>query len=217
MHLAIHEKEYLCVELAIFLPKSLNSEEDSVFTSMTRADSSEIMWNMENELEPFPTPAGTTKVILFQGAVPFTSLMDVFTQKGLAAQNALKLSWSRLGASYDSKSPKMDPKPGQRTEYIMMRGPRGKGQCQVAISSLNSSEEDESKKNRTLTDRLKGVAGAMKSYILNDKRSDELLGNASNGLQASMTYVNIPWNSIVCDLLEYAKTTRAQDASASTE
>jgi flagellar hook-length control protein FliK len=113
--------------------------------------------------------------------------------------------------------------PGDRTEYIMMRGPKGKGQCQVAISSLKSSalepttQEGESfpansdsnsslsssdKKFKGLTDRLKYVAGAVKSIMGVDKKQES---SEISALMASITYVNIAWGSIVNDLLEYAK------------
>jgi hypothetical protein len=82
----------------------------------------------------------------------------------------------------------------------MMRGPRGKGQCQVAINSHASEEE---KKNSGLFRKLAGVA----SKVLGSDRlkSEEAL----SGLVVSITYVNVAWQSIVNDLLEFAKVTKS--------
>ena len=118
----IHEKEYLCVELSIILPL-----EDSSLTSMTRPTSASQVPLLNEDQTPFPTPPNSYKIVLFQGAVPYTSLLDVWTQKGLM-QNSLKLAWSRFAAD----KPPEPTQSHQRTEYIMMRGPRGKGQCPVA-------------------------------------------------------------------------------------
>ena len=205
------------------------SPEDS--SSLSQDSKNRTSSSLNSDI-PFPTPAQTEKIVLFQGAVPFTSLLEVYHQKGLAAQNALKLLWSsRLNASgspSEMSSSQSQPSalPGDRTEYIMMRGPKGKGQCQVAISSLkspaapanegdllqNSTDKDASntslgsasdkQKFKGFTDRFKFVAGAVKSIMGVDKKQES---SEIAALMASITYVNIAWGSIVNDLLEYAK------------
>ena len=204
LHLPIGDREYLCVELSIFLPKGDNPT--TSYTSMTRPSSATVSpLSADKDTTPFPTPPNTHKIVLFQGAVPYTSLFDVYSQKGLAAQNALKLSWSRLNPA-DSRSDNRSNNSQKRTEYIMMRGPRGKGQCQVAISSL-PTEEEEDRKIRGIADRLKRLGGAVKMIMGTDKmRSEDTL---IQGLMASITYVNIAWASIVNDLLDFAKETRS--------
>jgi hypothetical protein len=193
VQLEISQNEYLCVELCILLPQKLGLNSD--FTSMTRPQSPNDKSNLNDvdDLSPFPTPPDTRKIVLFQGAVPFVSLADVYAQKSLAAQNSVKLSWSKLNSSPEAVKIK-------KTEYIMMRGPRGKGQCQVAINSQPSEEE---KKNSGLLRKLAGVA----SKVLGSDRikSEEAL----SGLVVSITYVNVAWQSIVNDLLEFAKETKS--------
>jgi hypothetical protein len=81
----------------------------------------------------------------------------------------------------------------------MMRGPRGKGQCQVAITSQSLEEE---KKNSGLLRKLTGVASKILGSGL---KSEDYL---SSGLVVSITYVNVAWQSIVNDLLQFAKDTK---------
>lgn len=194
LQLEINQNEYLCVELCILLPQKLGLDSD--YTSMTRPQSAgeKSNFNDLDDLSPFPTPPDATKIILFQGAVPYLSLSDVYAQKSLAAQNSLKLSWSKLNSTPDTVKVK-------KTEYIMMRGPRGKGQCQVAINSLPIEEE---KKNSGILKKLTGVA----SKILGSDRvkSEESL---APGLVVSITYVNVAWQSIVNDLLQFAKDSKS--------
>lgn len=250
------------MELSIFLPvctspTSRSSPESPDFTSVTTQSTSlspappaSHHWSsLDRNTVPFPTPPNTHKIVLFQGAVPYASLQDVFTQKGLQAQNALKLSWSRLnseaGAGLNgqplffgnryrcgqslppnsSSSPSSNSK--DRTEFIMMRGPKGKGQCQVAISNLlksspvqgdvrsDSSSGDQSAEDRSrglkslFGDRFKMMAGAVKSLVGGSStdgrglRTDD--HGTTDGLMGSITYVNVAWQSIVNDLLDYAR------------
>lgn len=190
VQLEINQNEYLCVELCILLPQKLGLNSD--FTSMTRSQSEKTNFNSTQDLSPFPTPPETTKIVLFQGAVPFVSLSDVYAQKSLAAQNSVKLSWSKLNSNPEEVKIK-------KTEYIMMRGPRGKGQCQVAITSQSLEEE---KKNSGLLRKLTGVASKILGSGL---KSEDYL---SSGLVVSITYVNVAWQSIVNDLLQFAKDTK---------
>jgi hypothetical protein len=213
LHLPIHEKEYLCVELCIFIPKEKGNQEHDGLTSVTNSIASSPSYlSNSDDLSPFPTPPDTHKIILFQGAVPHSSIVDVFQQKGLAAQHTLKSSWSKLSDTKSSDMKTMNH--SKRMEYIMMRGPRGKGQCQVAISKLPKDEIEEStneesfKKVKGLTDRLKLVAGAVKSMMINDKSNKSEDSSSLQGLMASITYVNISWQSIVNDLIGFAKETR---------
>jgi hypothetical protein len=245
LHLDVHENEYLCVELSIFLPScsspSSSSPASPDFTSVTQPVSlspsppaSHHWSSLDRNNVPFPTPPNTEKIVLFQGAVPYAALQDVFTQKGLQAQNALKLSWSRLNGESNRPRTFMSGQPGQpttgssssststtkdRTEFIMMRGPKGKGQCQVAISNLRSlsegespvldgenSSDDRSSRLKTLFgDRFKMVAGAMKSLIGGEKGTRAEDVGSVEGLMGSITYVNVAWQSIVNDLLDYAR------------
>ncbi|KXS20291.1 hypothetical protein M427DRAFT_152151 [Gonapodya prolifera JEL478] len=112
---------------------------------------------------PFPTPAYHRKVVLFQGAVAYSALHDVYVQKASSPKGgaapggmfglfrsatdngmlARRQSWTLFGL-FDSSNNKGDgygkgADVEELLEYIMMRGPKGKGQCQVAVSrSLRS-------------------------------------------------------------------------------
>lgn len=80
-------------------------------------------------LKPFPpfAPPGT-KITLFQGAAPHSALHKTYVQKvGDSFTRRFRMSQSS-------------------TEYVMMRGPGGKGSAQVAITAaptqIMSSESD---------------------------------------------------------------------------
>ncbi|KAJ3312982.1 hypothetical protein HDV04_002464 [Boothiomyces sp. JEL0838] len=121
LHLQIGPGEYLCAELSVTIPNESTSEAYVKATELV----SKI--TLEEDTDPFPLPKNHQKVILFQGAVPFKSLSDVYMQKGVAAAHQVKQGWGRLA----------DPTlVGPRTEYILMRGPQGKGQCQGTINLM---------------------------------------------------------------------------------
>ncbi|KAH6561827.1 hypothetical protein BASA60_011331 [Batrachochytrium salamandrivorans] len=204
LHLPISEREYMCVELSLTVPDDQSSEAYAL---------------------------ATDAIVLFQGAVPYASLLDIYQQKGLAARSQLKSSWSSLGrlspsnssgASNSNHSPTdLDPsKAASRTEYIMMRGPHGKGQCQVAITDNDnyvSSSASMPKKVATtiespvtFSDRLRFLGNVVKNQLsgggatLGDSSAFGLLKKPES-LRCSMTYVNVPWQSISIDLLDFAK------------
>lgn len=295
----------------------------------------------DKDLSPFPIPNDTCKVILFQGAVSFATLLDYFIDKesyledkesaysyysltgygrklSQTANSAIlnisnnfkKSSLSnynfahnvldkfynglRLPNNTSSKKNGYYEKEG-RTEYILMRGPKGKGQCQVAIKdeavfnqtlkdknknkdqnndnnnkdieSLNNSNnideaieenymnnsikedneknnkndiiDDNDKSNTELTNNEISLASKIKIFgdqLINNARSTVLsltnnnsvtsisvndndiennnLDNSNNNidlydnnkpksLRLSMTYVNIPWQTIISDLLNF--------------
>lgn len=69
---------------------------------------------------PFPQPSPlNNKVTLFQGAASYTALLDIYKQKTAPKVN---------------RRFKMGPLTPP-TEYVMMRGPGGKGHAQVAITA----------------------------------------------------------------------------------
>ncbi|RUO95791.1 hypothetical protein BC936DRAFT_143216 [Jimgerdemannia flammicorona] len=71
---------------------------------------------------PFPQPSTQrdTKITLFQGAASYSALLDIYKQR-----TAPKLASRRF------KNIPFSPP----TEYVMMRGPGGKGHAQVAITA----------------------------------------------------------------------------------
>ncbi|KAI8826010.1 uncharacterized protein EV422DRAFT_563825 [Fimicolochytrium jonesii] len=285
LHLSIRQNEYLCVELSVMLPDPQAPGDSNVWTSSRGTDAVGNI-SVTDDPAPFPVPPKCVKTVLFQGAVPYTSLLDIFQQKGLAARNHMRFGgWKR-----DSGGAGHDMAPGggnnssatslsERTEYIMMRGPRGKGQCQVAIkddpvvestinlntlssptsttpttplptpsapqpvptpplsypsspssssshlppsatlgaspsnTTSNISTSPSPRKQPTLSDRLLRFGNTVRSQIVAAAASagiDSGNGVDSGGpgtgegkvvsLRCSMTYVNVPWISIISDL-----------------
>lgn len=220
LHLSIRESHYLCVELSVITPETQSHNDGP--SKWTASQGTEAIANisLEQDPTPFPVPPGCTKIVLFQGAVPYTSLLDIYAQKGLAARNQLRKSWKKLteGTTQSTRKGSNDTTPPpERTEYIMMRGPHGKGQCQVAIKDdipqVQPQDEDDvfyaslgGKRPGSLTDRLLKFGNAVKTQIVAAAVAGGLggeLGGEGEGikkpesLRCSMTYVNVPWQSIV--------------------
>ncbi|KAL5039335.1 hypothetical protein BDV3_002691 [Batrachochytrium dendrobatidis] len=219
LHLPISEREYLCVELSFTIPDNQSSSAYAAATDKVASIS------LEEDSTPFPVPPNHTKVILFQGAVPYSSLLDNYQQKGLAVQSQFRQAWTNMNRHSSAAS--TNPNTGEvdlnrsagRTEYIMMRGPNGKGQCQVAITDNDSyvsadvvSQESSAVENSppSFTDRLRFFGSVVKNQLigntgsLGDHHAHRLLKKPES-LRCSMTYVNVPWQSISSDLLEFAK------------
>ena len=117
LHLSISASEYLCAELSLTIPK-VHSTAGYVDASQNVADIT-----VEDDSSAFPLPDSHTKVIFFQGAVSFKALSDVYQQKGISALNQMKSGWGKKDAAPDLP----------RTEFILMRGPHGKDQCQGIV------------------------------------------------------------------------------------
>ncbi|KAJ3037340.1 hypothetical protein HDV00_001765 [Rhizophlyctis rosea] len=232
LHLPIYEKEYLCVELSCILPA------DAATALAAKNTPVDVNIPVENDDSPFPVPEGHVKIILFQGAVPYASLLDVYQQKGLAAQTHLRLSWSKLAGvdgsnnnlgSGGTGSTSHDDTLPIRTEYIMMRGPHGKGQCQVAITENLPEEEGGGGGSKvgefgragrsgvpTLGDRLRWLGTAVTKQIGVVTGAGAGQGGVvlrkPESLKCSMTYVNVPWQSIISDLTTYAEQHKQQQS-----
>ncbi|KAJ3014260.1 hypothetical protein HKX48_005242 [Thoreauomyces humboldtii] len=260
LHLSIRENEYLCVELSVIMPAdpAIATRDGKKWSATTGTDHIASI-SVEDDPAPFPVPKDCLKIVIFQGAVPYTSLLDIYEQKGLAARNQLRgVGWKKLAeqaahtaAGHASgaggrKGDGPSPLPEERTEYIMMRGPHGKGQCQVAIQDLpppsrsqppsSASDADPAsadssvsspssvlspsaspsssianngatpprKPATTLTDRLFKFGNVVKSQIATlaapDARNGDPHGDGHRkpeSLSCSMTYVNVPWQSII--------------------
>lgn len=181
LNLEIKEEEYLCVELSVAVPK----EPTTAGYQNATAFINEI--TVEEDASPFPLPKGYTKVVLFQGAVSFSALSETFQQKGMFSENQRSSSWIRSGVS--------EP----RTEYIIMRGPLGKGQCQVAIKETPLKDKSEDKV--PIKNPLGSLFGMIKSTLSNSVEPQKKISS----LLASITYVNIPWQNLANDFLEFAK------------
>ncbi|KAJ3207482.1 hypothetical protein HDU82_003705 [Entophlyctis luteolus] len=219
LHLHIQEREYLCVELSVLVPENMG---DTLEASMNSANSTfPLPPSVAADPTPFPVPEGFKKVVLFQGAVPYTALLDIFMQKG-GASSAYQKKTSREWGSLSTKNLKTE-----RTEYIMMRGPRGKGVCQVAICenvltdpdvSVSKSQPESPVGSFPSTSSLLNMLGGTVKTGLNILRngisgdtffvgsppSGSLSGTTStspprkpDALKCSMTYVNVPWHSII--------------------
>jgi hypothetical protein len=115
LHLTLERDEYLCVELSISIPLDNQSESYSI--------ASELIAKIPilHDPSPFPTLDGYIKCILFQGAVSFAALSSVYQQRGVAYAEQMKNGWGKFADAQTSN---------KRIEYVLMRGPYGKGQCQ---------------------------------------------------------------------------------------
>jgi len=139
------------------------------------------------------TKDGQRKVIIFQGAVGWDALSDTFQK--------------RAGSIKDD-----------HIEYIMMRGPHGKGHSQVAVSipTSNSLPSDSSSNlNSTSTTSTKSTASSGSTNNSNPFGSigrrnffQDLLKlgmpqetpRAIERLKFCLTFVNVSWQSIVNDI-----------------
>ncbi|KAJ1934877.1 hypothetical protein EC988_008667 [Linderina pennispora] len=187
--------------------------------------------------------SGTSKIVLFQGAASFGALIDTYVQR-LSSRNMLH----RLR------------KPTYPTEFIMMRGPGGKGHAQVAIAGRPSTDDIDSASrihsavnSPVMSPKHQAVSNLMSAGANNGINSSRIPGMASpplaphaipgsavnstpsspslsawfkkislpsiaenlsqatspppppKALQASMTFVSIPWQSIIDDLIGFKR------------
>lgn len=131
LHLDIQPNEWLCVELAAVLPQNPVSlgqfSDDDAYYELS--DQSGPL--VEDLYSPFPCPPSATKVVFFQGAASFSALAQVFAERSSGG--------FPIGKVLFGKGDKQE-----RKEYITMRGPRGKGQCEVGVFSLGSGRTNPS-------------------------------------------------------------------------
>ncbi|KAJ2906385.1 hypothetical protein GGI21_004044 [Coemansia aciculifera] len=255
----IKKGEYLCVELSARIPVPGHAAEEqlslaSPTKTMAMADGGgsfasekpisyasqdgNVFNSVRSRLTSANSGTGTTKVVLFQGAASFGALIDNYVHR-LSSKNMLH----RLR------------KPAYTPEFIMMRGPGGKGHAQVAITGRSSADE--------LADLASRAASVVSSPVLQPQQQPlhpnipvsttgawpkmpaiasphlqpmssvnstpaspslsawlkrislpsiaENLSQATSpppppkSLQASMTFVSIPWNSIIDDLMSFKR------------
>ncbi|KAJ1733522.1 hypothetical protein LPJ61_001516 [Coemansia biformis] len=134
----IKKGEYLCVELSARIPAP-NMPDDALATppsgplsgssekpvSLVSQDGSTGVFNsVRSRLTSAAASAGSCKIVLFQGAASFGALVDNYVHR-LSSKNMLH----RLR------------KPTYTPEFIMMRGPGGKGHAQVAITGRSVTDE----------------------------------------------------------------------------
>ncbi|KAI9226032.1 MAG: hypothetical protein DHS80DRAFT_33118 [Piptocephalis tieghemiana] len=198
--LLVHEGEYLCVELSATLP--------STSTSPSEAD-------VTNEASRDKKTKGSSKgsrVTLFQGAASHAALLDVYREKSSGKRRPFR--WASLTGGSS----------GPSTEYIMMRGPGGKGHAQVAITECRPESSDPPSPPVS----SKSVSGP--GGILNGLRRISLLPggvsdssspppsssssspsspSSSDPLRCRMTFVNVPWTSVMNDLFAHLRKRRA--------
>jgi hypothetical protein len=179
LHLTLERDQYICVELSVAIPH------DALSSSYTNATELTAAIKIEESTDPFPIPDGYTKCTLFQGAVSFAALSTVYQQRGVANANQMKNGWGKFVNQEQQKT--------VRTEYILMRGPHGKGQCQVAIQDPSIIPPEQP--SASIFNIVKGI---VKSQFSSD---EELPLKAPELLDCSLTYVNVPWQSISSDLL----------------
>ncbi|KAI8324128.1 hypothetical protein GQ54DRAFT_309561 [Martensiomyces pterosporus] len=256
----VKKGEYLCVELSARIPvPNMPDEAAAAAAAVAVAPVKSIADNIEkpvsyasNDGGPFnsvrsrltssasASASDTSKIVLFQGAASFGALIDNYVHR-LSSRNML----NRLR------------KPTYPPEFIMMRGPGGKGHAQVAITGRASTDEiDLASRNVSLVSspvlpphhpamagvatsnggsvaKLPGISSpplaphALPGSAMNSTPSSpslsawlkkislpsiaENLSQATSpppppkSLQASMTFVSIPWPSIIDDLINFKR------------
>ncbi|KAG0369169.1 hypothetical protein BC939DRAFT_508744 [Gamsiella multidivaricata] len=144
--LMVRDSEYLCVELAVTLPTSTAKtitpglpSNTQQYHQRSRAYHQESHWSQppgNDGLQvgkPFPATsgrggvggAGGNKITLFQGAAGYQNLLGIYQQKAA----------SKVGRRFKF-GPHTVP-----TEFVMMRGPGGRGHAQVAITASNVRDD----------------------------------------------------------------------------
>ncbi|KAJ2845434.1 hypothetical protein J3B02_004681 [Coemansia erecta] len=271
----IKKGEYLCVELSARIPvpedplapplppssspkgaadtseKPLSvASQDATNNNNNNNNSSSVFNSVRSRLTSAAsgTGTGTCKVVLFQGAASFSALVDNYAHR-LSSKNMLH----RLR------------KPTYTPEFIMMRGPGGKGHAQVAITGRSSADEAEfasRNASRVSSPILQPHLGLSANVNVNANTNASAVPSSISGslwpkmpavasphlqpistvnstpaspslsawlkrislpsiaenlsqatspppppksLQASMTFVSIPWNSIIDDLLNFKR------------
>ncbi|KAI9594649.1 hypothetical protein BDF19DRAFT_444412 [Syncephalis fuscata] len=224
--LVVRDGEYLCVELSAMVPAT---------TSHYNNSSSDNNNNNNNNNTRFDASGGTDaalsalngrrvsqdgnsnyKVTLFQGAASFAALMDNYKRKTAPKINRR----FRLTTGNDPPL----------TEFIMMRGPGGKGHAQVAITGYDvhgaeNQQYSEHKEYASPEDyypkrsespfapfvRPNSAASffqSLKRIALNEHPEPVVY----DSLQCCMTFVNVPWTSVVTDLMAVWKHASAKNS-----
>eukprot|EP00128_Syssomonas_multiformis_P001597 Colp12_sorted_trinity150504_noHs@10722 len=118
----------------------------------------------------------TRRLSLFQGSVSYDALRNAFDSK----RN--NTTWGY-----------MIPTTKRRVEFLMLRGPHGKGEAQMAVSVQDSSSEQ-----KGTSAYLRSAIGAL-TYLNPLKRAPTTTGI----LNTFLTYVNLSWDLIVKDLVDF--------------
>ncbi|KAG0046615.1 hypothetical protein BGZ83_008222 [Gryganskiella cystojenkinii] len=154
--LMVRDNEYLCVELAVTLPSATTSSTSISSTAEAGEDNGSGVPKISTSGlsrhadavsspdglragKPFPSASfsapGTlgsgkisNKITLFQGAAGFQSLLGIYQQK--AAPKIGKRLFKNLLSLLSVP-----------TEFVMMRGPGGRGHAQVAITASNIGDD----------------------------------------------------------------------------
>ncbi|RKP07322.1 hypothetical protein THASP1DRAFT_30868 [Thamnocephalis sphaerospora] len=205
-NLVVRKGEYLCVELSASVPVTA-ARRSSDATPLDSSGGTAAALSALVGRRVTTDANGNGKVTLFQGAASYASLMDTYQRKTAARQSR------RFRLTHSSTPP---------TEFIMMRGPGGKGHAQVAITGYDdttssgngvSGRESASRPQSSLhpdrTDsplapfvRPNSAASffqSLKRMALNEHPEPV----AYTSLQCCMTFVNVPWTSIVADLVTF--------------
>ncbi|CAI2168871.1 15894_t:CDS:2 [Funneliformis geosporum] len=181
-HLIVADGEYLCVELAVTMPNK--SDDDDDFSDRDN-DSDEYYYDTSTNNSkkssrhrrsmtngPFPQPSNDSKITLFQGAASYSSLLGIYKQKAASKLN---------------KRFKMGPVTPP-TEYVMMRGPGGKGHAQVAITASSLDEADEDLLD--LTPNESNLAPSYNATSLATGVDSNLSWNFNSGSNTTITNIN---------------------------
>ncbi|KAI3662626.1 hypothetical protein MP638_000736 [Amoeboaphelidium occidentale] len=208
--LVIKEGQYLCVELGLIVQQPASN--------LSHAMEGDIG---QSTIQESPLSGDNLIINLFQGAVPFKLLLETYITK---SRNRSALSLHKLGKQIfkGSASSRFDEEE-ENTEYIMMRGPQGKGHAQVAISPPQSALKDWEMVDATSNTGKNGKNEEDVEYL--EKNTWKNFGtqlfntlktigtpdvdlserSLKEGLTCRMTYIHLPWNFIWGDITDKIK------------
>ncbi|KAJ3065812.1 DNA repair protein rad50 [Podochytrium sp. JEL0797] len=192
LHLHIQEREYLCVELCVLVPNSVDS---SAFEAAKEFDVDDSKPNgggsggngshtnstmphppsVAEDSTPFPVPDGFKKVVLFQGAVPYTALLDVAICENILDSPSEPTTAAASPRNSSGSYTNINQPPSSL--FTMLGGSVRTG-FNILRNGINAATAgDDSDAG--------GVAIVRKP----------------DALRCSMTHVNVPWHSIISDLV----------------
>ncbi len=127
LHLTIGPNEWLCVELAAIFT---HAKDEDVWYDLPGGQPQ----HLNDAIQPFPQPKSAAKTVLFQGAVAYSALREVYDAKK-SNQASMQMGGRRnVIAQTLTSFFRATPSPSEsRHEFLMMRGPKGRGQCQVRV------------------------------------------------------------------------------------
>lgn len=148
-------------------------------------------------------------MMLFQGAVAYAALKDVFLLKNDESQSPFKSVERQFSRLFFARNQVEESVEDERTQYILMRGPQGKGHAQVAVTASPLSHEPEYLTTPQKINDKDSAAQFIKSLQRFTASVDKMWRVEEtwdlSALQCRMTFINLTWYSILRDVLKVVR------------